>query len=475
MPRSARWLLALAAGAAMRLGYGLEPVWWLALLAPVPLLIAAHHASAREAAAMALVAALIGPVLPWPYLAGLMPLPVVAGIAVAMAMQWVVVIVIARALQQRGPRWAVPFAFGVALAAVDALLALTSPDGTASSLAYTQADALHLVQLASVGGTPAIVFAMGLVASTLALTIDRAARARVGRWPLATAVLALSALAGFGAWRLRAGTEASTLPVAAVAIDARIADRRLAAVAFDALLADYEKAIVNASAAKPRLVLLPERIGDLAAADVGAVAQRLAAAARAAQADVVAGFGVFGADGNHNEAWWIDAATGTLSRYRKQHLVQGLEARFAPGPAAVVSRPIEGRTLALAICKDMDFPATIRRTAQGDVAALVVPAWDFGADGWLHSRMATLRGVENGVAVLRSAREGLLTISDARGRVLNEARSAATAVVMTGSLPSRREATLYTRVGAIATWVWPVVLVLLLLFMLRAPLTGARG
>jgi apolipoprotein N-acyltransferase len=68
-----------------------------------------------------------------------------------------------------------------------------------------------------------------------------------------------------------------------------------------------------------------------------------------------------------------------------------------------------------------------------------------------------------------------LTISDARGRVLNEARSAATAVVMTGSLPSRREATLYARVGAVATWVWPVVLVLLVLFMLRAPLTGARG
>lgn len=466
-PRAARWALALAAGVAMRFGYGLEPLWWLALVAPVPLLIAARHASAREAALLALAAALIGPVLPWSYLASVMPWPAVAGIAALMALQWVFVVVITRVLLLRGPAWIAPFAFGVTLATVDALLAALSPDGTASSLAYTQAEWLPLVQLASLGGTPAIVFAMGLVAAMLAAALDLKARDRLRVQTVVPPVVLLVAAFGLGVWRLLANVEPGATPVAAVAIDARIVDRRSDPAAFDRLVASYEAAIAQAASSKPRLVLLPERIGDLAATDVDVVAQRLAVAAQAARADIVVGFGVFGVGGNHNEAWWIDAATGSLGRYRKQHLVQGLEARFAAGPAATVTQAIDGRTMVLAICKDMDFPATIRRSTAAGATALVVPAWDFGADGWLHSRMAMMRGVENGVAVLRAARDGRLTISDALGRVRAEAGSDTTAVVLAADLPPRGAATPYARGGHLTAWAWPVALLLLLALALR--------
>jgi hypothetical protein len=47
------------------------------------------------------------------------------------------------------------------------------------------------------------------------------------------------------------------------------------------------------------------------------------------------------------------------------------------------------------ICKDMDFPALTQRYADANVELLLVPAWDFRVDGWLHSRMAIMRGVEN--------------------------------------------------------------------------------
>lgn len=466
--RPVRWALAIAAGIAMRFGYGLEPLWWLALLAPVPLLVAAQHASAREAAALALVAALIGPVLPWSYLAGLMPTAVVVGIAAAMALQWAAVIVVTRALHQRGPGWCTPFVFGITLAAFDALLAAASPDGTAASLAYTQADALPLVQVAGLGGTPAITFVMGVVALALAAAVDPGSGLRFNRAPLVATVLLLVATFTFGAWRLARPAGGATLPVAAVAIDARIADRRSNPAAFERLLADYEGAVSRAAASQPRLVLLPERIGDIASTDVDAVAQRLAAAARSAKADLVVGFGVFGPEGNHNEAWWIDAASGTLVRYRKQHLVQGLEARFAKGPATTVKRTIDGHTLALAICKDMDFPATIRRSALPDVAAMVVPAWDFGADGWLHSRMAMLRGIENGVGLLRAAREGQVTISDAQGRVRAQTASGAAAAVLTGTLPVQRVDTLFTQFGAGVSWLWPALLLILLLVARRS-------
>jgi apolipoprotein N-acyltransferase len=470
LSRPLRWALALAAGVLMRLALGLEPVWWLVLLAPVPLLVAVRAASAREAFLMAMLAALIGPVLPWQYLASLMPLPVVIGIVLAMALLWSAVIVVAQLLQSRGPAWASPLAFGLSLATADVLLAAVSPDGTASSLAYTQADALPVVQLASVGGTPAIVFVIGLAAAIVADMIDalRARRAPAGL-PLAAAGIVLIAALGYGSWRLARPTPDATLPVAAVAIDSKLLDRRTAPAAFERLLADYQAVLTRqaqSAATKPRLVLLPERIADVSANDVDAVAQQLGTLARAVGADLVVGLGVFGAEEgrNHNEAWWIDAGGALTARYRKQHLIQVLEARFTPGTTATeVARPLDGRTLALVICKDMDFPDTIRRATQATrAAALVVPAWDFGSDGWLHSRMAVLRGVENGVAVLRSAREGRLTISDAFGRVMAEIVTAAPDTLLSGALPVQRQPTLYAVIGPGTQLLWPVTLALLL-------------
>ncbi|WP_219133197.1 hypothetical protein, partial [Janthinobacterium sp. UMAB-60] len=57
--------------------------------------------------------------------------------------------------------------------------------------------------------------------------------------------------------------------------------------------------------------------------------------------------------------------------------------------------------------------------------AMLVPAWDFQLDAWMGARMTVVRGVENGYAVLRAAREGMLTVSDAYGRVLAERASSA--------------------------------------------------
>ena len=55
---------------------------------------------------------------------------------------------------------------------------------------------------------------------------------------------------------------------------------------------------------------------------------------------------------------------------------------------------------------------------------LLAPAWDFDNDGWLHSRMAVVRGVESGLALARIARGGLATVSDAYGRVIAETDTA---------------------------------------------------
>jgi apolipoprotein N-acyltransferase len=61
------------------------------------------------------------------------------------------------------------------------------------------------------------------------------------------------------------------------------------------------------------------------------------------------------------------------------------------------------------ICKDMDFPLLSRQYANEGAGLMLVPAWDFVTDGWLHGRMAILRGVESGFSVARAPRRPSMT------------------------------------------------------------------
>jgi apolipoprotein N-acyltransferase len=96
---------------------------------------------------------------------------------------------------------------------------------------------------------------------------------------------------------------------------------------------------------------------------------------------------------------------------------------------------------------------------------LLVPAWDFNLDRWLHARMAVLRAVENGFALARSARNGLLTLSDNRGRILAEAATMPGRFQsITGKVNVLRGVTFYTRTGDWFAWLCIAMFIVLLAF-----------
>ena len=96
----------------------------------------------------------------------------------------------------------------------------------------------------------------------------------------------------------------------------------------------------------------------------------------------------------------------------------------------------------------MDFQQFILGYSKKSPAILFVPAWDFVSDGWLHSRMAILRGVEGGFSLLRNARQGRLTISDWRGEVLVERNSeAGIKTILTGNISAKPHPTIYAMAG----------------------------
>src|SRR5206468_12707788 len=108
---------------------------------------------------------------------------------------------------------------------------------------------------------------------------------------------------------------------------------------------------------------------------------------------IVAGFSRSGGAEWRNVAVVFGPDGTQALEYDKQHLVPGLEAGYRQGARTGL---LAGGAVptGVAICKDLDFPLLGRAYARAGVGLLLVPAWDFVRDRWLHSRMAVVRGVE---------------------------------------------------------------------------------
>ncbi len=412
---------ALLSAALLWQGTGLEPVWWLTWLAPFPVLAFGLRAPLPAAAAAAFAAWAGGGSNLWPYYRATIgiPVPIVVVAMAVPAIAFTAGVALTWVLARKGRPFAATLALPAGWTALAHLSSIVSPHGTFGSIAYTQMDCLPCVQVAAALGISGITFLLMLVPSALALATLPAAgrdRARIA-WATGAAVaLAL----GYGGWRLREDTPRPLVAVGLVA-----ADRPEQPVSGETdegrLLIDrYARAAEALGARGARIVVLPETVVEVTAAGAEDVARRFAGLTKAGVI-VVAGADRT-ADGRETNAA-IALSAGPAAVYAKHHLLAPFESRYQPGNELVLLDTPSGR-LGLAICKDMDFPDLGRRYARRGASILVVPAWDFAADGWLHSRMAVLRGVEGGFAVARAARGGRLAVSDDRGRVVVEADSA---------------------------------------------------
>jgi apolipoprotein N-acyltransferase len=163
----------------------------------------------------------------------------------------------------------------------------------------------------------------------------------------------------------------------------------------------------------------------------------------------------------------VITAGGVSGAYRKQHLIVGAESKYRPGHD-LVFLPGGQPPVGVEICKDLDFPALSRAYRDRGAGLIVAPAHDFGRDGWLHGRIATARGIENGIAIARSDRDGRMTISDSRGRILAEADTTRDATVaVSASVPLGGAVTVYHQLGDWFAWLCLTVTGLLLMLLVR--------
>lgn len=434
---------AVIAGALLALAYGLAPQAWAAWLAAAILLAVCGGASRRMAFACGASAGAFSSLSLMAYMIDLGGPADAAAIALARALAWGLVAVASTWARTALPAPLALFVAPAWLAGLETAQTALSPHGAAGSLAYSQMDALPVIQAAAWGGGPAITF---LVILGGAIAAEAFVRGRAAFSAVLAPALMIAASLGAGAWRLAQPAEQG--PTLALIATDRFDG---APTAWRDVWAAYEPAIAAAARDGARIVVLPEKIATLSQAETPAARAAFVAAARAHDVDLLVGVAVETDAGLVNRAYLI-ANSGEAHLYDKRRLVPGWEADFTAGAGSLVT-PVAGAQIGAAICKDMDFPALARDYANRGVALMLVPAWDFGADAWLHARMAVLRGVEGGYAVARSARDGMLTVSDAFGRVVAEARTGASMTILSAPAPANaRRPAFYALVGDLFGW-----------------------
>src|SRR5581483_5423204 len=279
---------------------------------------------------------------------------------------------------------------------------------------------------------------------------DRPRRFRVG---YAMAGMIIAAALAYGMERIRSCSPQRTLKIALVAIDTPgVVDG--SSPQAPTIWKTYSRAIEEAAGKGARVVVMPEKVATLNSTEASSLKGRLSRVAEDNRVYLVVGVTIEMQGHLENRAWMFSPTGRLEADYSKQHLVPGFEDSFEPGRNIAV-RIVDGVMCGLAICKDMDFPSLGRSYGAQDVRLMLVPAWDFRRDGWLHSRMAVLRGVEGGFAVARAARDGLLTISDCCGRVVHERSSSALPYAsLVGAAPIiLGRGTVYSRLGDALGWI----------------------
>jgi apolipoprotein N-acyltransferase len=472
--RKWRFAAALASGILLALALSLEPWWWAAWLAPIPVLTAAFRASYREALVLAAVTAFIGNASTVGFmvaLTGFVATVVVVGVRVLV---WCASVALTRAAVLRSPHWLAVFVYPASYVATETIVFALSPHGTGGSLAYSQMHALPIIQIAAATGTAGIAFLVSLFASTVAIAWHR--RRDVDRPLLAYGLPAalIAAALGFGCVRLVAAPAApASVPVGLAVIDGASPSLSGSTSPQDAVWTAYTHAVTDLAKQGAKIVVLPEKIALLDAPARERVQALLAASARDNRVYLVVGVALSANDVRENRAWMFAPSGELIADYSKQHLVPGFEARFKPGASDVV-RDIASAQFGIAICKDMDFSTLGRRYALHEVNVMLVPAWDFERDAWSHASWAVLRGVEGGFSIVRAARRGLLTVSDRYGRVLSAKASAdGEAVLLVTTAPlGPGTPTLYARFGDWFGWLSVAVTLIAWLSVRRQPRAG---
>ncbi len=371
-------------------------------------------------------------------------------------------------------------------------------------LGYSQTSVLPIAQLASLFGVYGVSMLVASVSAGLALSWpppavggSRAAEGdRYQRWaPLTAALVVVFAVAVWGSHRAAVAewSHAGT-PIRVGMIQGNIAqDEKIQPARAAAIFQDYLRMTRQAIREGAEFVVWPESSTPFRFEDDPFGALQIRTLAQQARVSILFGSDQFvrGANGApttfYNSAFMVrpDGTTGGV--YRKMHLVPFGEyvpmqkmlffaaplvqavSDFSAGDEATLL-PVDGHLVSTAICYEVVYPALVRRFVTGGSEMLTTitnDAW-FGPTSapYQHFEQASMRAIEEGRYLVRSANTGVSGIVDPYGRVL--ARSAIyEPAVLVGDARFLSTTTFYARHGDILAYA-AVLMTAVLLVMAAA-------
>lgn len=439
------FICVLLSAAAFYSSTGVGDIWPLAWFAPLPILwLAFGRTRTRTVAAAAFVAMALGSTNILNVDTTSLPLVTILVTLIVPALLFTVSILAGRFVAGRVSPLLGVLAFSTLWTALG-YLASFGPYGTAANIAYSQVGAPVMIQSASVFGLWSIAFLLAYVPASVALSLQRR---HVLPAVIGVALFATNLLFGGIALGAHGG---STIRVALIA-DNEMSDAGLADDGHVALatIDSYDREVLRSVSDNVRLVVFPEKLAIIEPPWKAQAQAKLSMTAKAMNATLVAGFENRDGNSRTNIAWVFPSDGGAPRTYEKRHLAPVLEEALTPGQKPLVLPD----SIGVDIGNDMDFGGMIRSDSKSHPRIVAVPAQDFGADGFSHARMAIMRGVENGFAVARAARIGLLSLSDARGNLKGVGTWPNGFTTFEANIELGRDGgnTVYDRIGDVFAW-----------------------
>lgn len=407
------YIAALLFGLALHLVVKLEPIFWAAWLVPAAGLAWFLRHNPPHRRLLIFAAMLLSQLTNLQYFLVVMPVQFALLSWVLISLLWQAIFNATVRFTSRATHLASALIYPALWLAADFLLARFHPDGNVLSLAYTQATNLPILQLASLGGVYLINFILALPVVMVACW-----HIRPVLWPQLLSLALIAASYAYGFYRLESAPAPTTfLPVGLAAIDNFISDT----TPYQQIRAAYESHVARLAASGARVILLPEKIAIVNEnntwRDWGS---RLASTHKVT---LILSVAIRTPAGIRNIAWVFSPSGDLALTYDKQYLAPPERGPYVAGHTNGFIQ-LDNTLAGVAICKDMHFARLALNYAHSNPAILFVPAWDFQLDAWYAARVTLTRGVESGYSIVRSSRDGMLTITDPYGRVLAASASA---------------------------------------------------
>ena len=351
-------------------------------------------------------------------------------------------------------------------------------------LGYSQAATLPIAQLASVFGVYGVSALVASVSAAAVFCVAAPSRRErvIAAATVAAAILVVTVWGGLRAARAEWTRAGDPLQVGIVQGNVDQAEKwnaGRAASIFDEYL-DKTRQVIGQGA---ELVAWPESSTPFMFEEDVTAAQRVRTLARQARVPILLGSDQIDwrvenhrrvPDKSYNSAFLVEADGRTAGVYRKVHLVpfgeyvplrrwlffaaplvEAIGSGFAGGEEATVL-PVGTHRISVAICYEIVYPALVRQFVRGGSELLTTitnDAW-FGNTSapYQHFAQASMRAVEQGRYLVRSANTGISGIVDPYGRVLAQTEIFRPATVV-GSVRLLRELTIYGRTGDVFAYV----------------------